>query len=100
MAPQSPSRIVGYSVRARPAARRAARLTLSPTRCAQGFIPGEQHLHGETYGSSAGPSLRERADANNRGAFLKKSDVRCGGGSAPHGNASIVLFLCSSSIVL
>eukprot|EP01051_Picozoa_sp_SAG22_P002392 SAG22_NODE_105_length_20045_cov_23.373308_1_plen_65_part_00 len=43
----------------------------------QGFIPGQQHLHGETYGNSAGPSLRDRANLNNDGKYLTKSDLRC-----------------------
>jgi len=41
-----------------------------------GFIPGQQHLHGETYGRSASSPLRERAAANSHGEYLFKGDVR------------------------
>ena len=41
-----------------------------------GFLPGQQHLHGETYGHGAGTTLRERADENNSGKYLTSSDTR------------------------
>jgi hypothetical protein len=46
-----------------------------------GFLPGQQHLHGETYGHGAGTTLRERAGENNSGKYLTSSDTRCVQGS-------------------
>ena len=37
-------------------------------------MPGQQHMHGETYGANAETTLRERATANNK-QYLTKSDL-------------------------